>query len=114
VRNYLDCSFLSRNVKVKIDKNIILHVALHGCEIWSLTFREKRKLGMFENRVLRRIFWPKKVKVTGEWRILHNEELYVMYSTPNTIRVIKSRRIKLEGHVSRIWRGKETTWKTQA
>ena len=110
----MDCSFLSINVKVKIDKNIILHVALHGCEIWSLTFREKRKLRMSEIRVLRRIFRPKKVKITGEWRTLHNEELYVMYSSPNTIRVIKSRRIKLEGHVSRMGRGKETTWNTQA
>jgi hypothetical protein len=57
---------------------------------------------VFENRVLRRIFWPKRDGVTGEWRGLHNEELYDLYSSPNIIQVIKSRRVKWAGHVSRV------------
>ena len=65
-------------------------VAVYGCEIWSLTAREERRLRLFENRVLRRIFGPKRDEVTGEWRKLQNEELNVMYSSPNIVRVIKS------------------------
>jgi hypothetical protein len=67
---------------------------VHGCETWSLTLREERGLRMFENRVLRRIFGPKRDEVTGEWRQLHSE-----YSPPNIIRVIKSRRVGWAGHV---------------
>jgi hypothetical protein len=66
---------LSRNVKIKIYKTIILPVVLYGCETWSLTLREEHILRAFENRVLRRIFGPKKDEVTGEWRKLHSEEL---------------------------------------
>jgi hypothetical protein len=64
-------------------------VVLYGCETWSLTFREKCRLRVFENKVLRRIFGPKSDEVTGEWRRLHNKELYALYSSPNIIRVIK-------------------------
>jgi hypothetical protein len=67
---------LSRNVKVKIYKTIILPVVLYGCETWYLTLREEHILRVFENRVLRRIFGPKSDEVTGEWRKLHNEELH--------------------------------------
>jgi hypothetical protein len=75
-------TFTSRNVKVKIYKTIILPVVLYGCETWSLTLREERRLRMFENRVLRRIFGPKRDKVMEEWRKLHSEELHNLYSSP--------------------------------
>ena len=80
---------LSKNLKIKIYRTIILPVVLYGCETWSLTFREERKLGVFENMVLRRIFGPRTDEVTGEWRRLHNEELNDLYSSPNIVRVIK-------------------------
>jgi hypothetical protein len=69
---------------------IILPVVLYGCESWSLTLREECRLRVFENRVLRRIFGPKRDEVTGEWRRLNNKELYALYSSPNIIRVMKS------------------------
>ena len=71
-------------------------------ESWSLTLREERRLRVFENRVLRRIFGPKWNEVTGKWRKLHNEELNDLYSSPNIFRVIKSRRIRWAGHVARM------------
>jgi hypothetical protein len=89
-------------VKVRIYKTIILPVVLYGCETWSLTVREKHKLGVFENRVLRRIFGPKKDGVKGGWRKLYNEERHNLYSSPSIIRIIKSRRMRLTGHVSRM------------
>jgi len=77
-------------------------VVLYGCETWSLTLREERRLRVFENRVLRKVFGPKRDEVTGEWRKLHNEELNDMYSLPNIVRVVKSRRIRWAGHVVRM------------
>jgi hypothetical protein len=71
-----------------------------GVRLGSLTLREEHRLRVFEKRVLRRIFWPKRDDVTGEWRRLHNEELYALYSSPNIIRVIKSRRMRWAGHVA--------------
>jgi hypothetical protein len=91
---------LFKNVKIKIHRNIILLVILYECGIWSLTLREERRLRVFENRVLRRIFGPGRDEVTGEWRKLHIEELNDLYSSPNIIRVIKSRRMKWLGHVA--------------
>jgi hypothetical protein len=81
-------------VKVRIHKTIILPVVLYGCETWSLTVREEHKLRVFENRVLRRIFGPKRDGVTGGWRKLHNEELHNLYSSPGINRNIKSRRMR--------------------
>jgi hypothetical protein len=87
-------------VKVKIYKTIILPVVLCGCETWSLTLREKHRLRMFENRVLRRMFGFKAVEVTRERRNLHGEELHNLYSSPDIIRQIKSRRMRWAGHLA--------------
>ena len=75
---------------------------LYGCESWSLTLREERKLRVFENMVLSRIFGPRRDEVTGQWRRLHNEELNDLYSSPNIVRVIKSSRMRCAGHVARM------------
>jgi hypothetical protein len=75
---------------------------LYGCETSSLTLREEHRLRVFENRVLRRMFGPRRDEVTGDWRKLHNEELHNLYSSPNIIRMIKSRRIRWAGHVARM------------
>jgi hypothetical protein len=85
---------LSRNVKVIIYKTIILPVVLYGCESWFLTLREEHILRVFENRVLRRIFGPKRDEVTGEWRKMHTGELHNMYSLPDIIRRIKTSRMR--------------------
>jgi len=85
----MSSSLLSKNLKIKIYRTIILPV-LCGCETWSLTLREERRLRVLENRLLRRIFQPKRDEVTRDWRKLHNEELNDLYSSPNIVRVIKS------------------------
>ena len=77
-------------------------VVLYGCETWSLTLREERKLRVIENMVLRRIFGPRRDEVTGEWRRLHDEELNDLYSSSNIARVIKLRRMRWTGHVARM------------
>ena len=88
VQNLLSSRLLSKNLKINIYRTIILPVVLYGCETWSLTMR------VFENRVLRKVFGAKRDEVTGEWRKLHNEELNDLYSLPNIVRVIKSRRMR--------------------
>ena len=78
-------------MKIKMHRTLILPVVLYGCDIRSLTLREERRLRMFENRVQRKIFEPKRDEVTGEWRRLHKAELYDLYSKPSFIQMIKSR-----------------------
>jgi len=80
---------------------LTLVTALYGCETWSFTLKEKRRLRVFENKVLRRIFGPKRNEVTGEWRKLHIEELSDLYSLPNNVRVVKSRRMRWVGYLAR-------------
>ena len=80
--------------EIKIYRTIIWLVVLYGCETWSLTLWEERRMRVFENIVLRRIFVPRREEVTGEWRRLHNEEINDLYSSPNIVRVIKSRRMR--------------------
>jgi len=107
VQKHLSSRLLCKNLKIKIYRTIILPVVLYRCETWSLTLREERKLRVFENMVLRRIFGPRREEVTGEWRRLHNEELNDLYSSPNIVRVIKSRRIRWAGHVARVGEERE-------
>ena len=87
--NLLSSMLLFKNLKIKIYRTIILPVVLYGCKTWSLTLGEERKLRVFENMVLRRIFGPRRDEVTGEWWRLHNEELNDLYCSPNIVRVIK-------------------------
>ena len=100
VQNLLCSSLLSKNMKININKTIILPVVLYGSETWSLIFREVCRLRVFENRVLRRIFGPKRYEVTGEWSKLHNEELNDLHSSPNIICMMKSRIMRWAGHVA--------------
>ena len=88
---------------MKIYKTIILPGVLYGCEEWSLTLREERRLRAFENWILRRIFGPKRDE-NGKWRRLHNEQLHSLLISPNIVRVmvIKSRRLRWAGHLARM------------
>jgi hypothetical protein len=102
VQNLLSSRLLSKHTKIRVYRTIILPVVLYDCETWSLTLREEQRLRVFENRVLWRIFGPKRDETTGEWRRLHNGELNDLYSSPNVIRVIKSRRMRWAEHVTRM------------
>jgi hypothetical protein len=88
VQNLLSSSLLFKKLKIKRYRTTILPVVLYGCVTWSLTLRDERRLRVFENRVLRRVFGPKRDEVTGEWRKLHNEGLSDLYSLPNIVRVV--------------------------
>ncbi|KAJ4444359.1 hypothetical protein ANN_06151 [Periplaneta americana] len=102
VEKLLSSSLLLKNLKVRIYKTVILPVVLYDCETWTLTLREEQRLRVFENKVLRKIFGAKRDEVTGEWRKLHNTELHALYSSPDIIRNIKSRRLRWAGHVARM------------
>jgi hypothetical protein len=86
VQNLVSCCLLSKNIKIKIYRIIILHIVLYACETWSLTLREERKPRVFENRVLRSKFGPKRNEVTGEWSRLLNQQLNDLYYSPNIAR----------------------------
>jgi len=127
-RIFLSSSLPSKiNIKKYMYRAAILPLVLYECEIWSLILREERRLRAFENRVLRRIFGPKRGEVTGEWRKLRNKELNDLHSSPNTVRIMKFRRTRWAEHVARrcesrgmyrdiggeTWK-ENTTWKTEA
>ena len=99
----------TKNLKIEVYRTIILPVVLYGCETWSLTLREERRLRVFENRVLRRVFGPKRDEARVEWRKLHNEELRDLYSLPKIVRVVKSRRMRWVWHMARMGRGEVCT-----
>jgi hypothetical protein len=94
VQNLLSSHLLSKNIKVRIYKTIILPAVLYGCETWSLTVKEEHKLRVFENRVLRRMFGPKRDGVMGGWRKLQNEELHNLYCSSSDVGVFRSRRMQ--------------------
>jgi hypothetical protein len=94
-----------KNLKIKIYKTGILPVVLYGCETWSITLGEEHRLRVSKNRVLRRIFGPKREE-DGSWRKFHNDELHSLYSSPNIVRMIKSRRMRWVGHVARMGEGR--------
>jgi hypothetical protein len=83
---FLSFHLLSRNVKFKIYKTIILPVILYGCETWSLILREEHRVSVFENRILRRIFGPERGEVTGQWWKLYGEELHNLHLSLTIIR----------------------------
>jgi hypothetical protein len=107
----LSSRHISKNLKIKIYKTVILLVVLYGCETWSLTLREEHRLRVFENRVVRRIFGPEREE-DGSWRKLHNDELHNLYSSPNIVRVIKSKGRGAYRVLVRRTEGKESTGKT--
>jgi hypothetical protein len=109
VLNILSAGLQSKNIKNNVYRTIVLPVVLYGCETRSLTLRGERKLGLSENRVLGRIFGPKRDEVTGEWRKLHNEEPKDLYSSPSIIRVIKSI-MRWELHVTRMGKRRVVYW----
>jgi hypothetical protein len=84
----LSSCLISKNLKIKTYKTVILPLVLYGCETWSLTLGEEHRLRVFENRVLRRIFEPKREE-DRSWKRMHNDELHSLYSSPNIVRVIK-------------------------
>jgi len=100
VQNFLSSSLLSKNIKIKIYRTIIFPAVLYESETWLLTLREECRLRVFETKVLRRIFGSKRNNITGDCRRLYNEELNDLYSSPNIIWVIKSRRMTWVGHVA--------------
>jgi hypothetical protein len=106
VQSLLSSRLLSRNVKVKICKTIILPVVLYGCETWSVTLREEHRLRVCENRVLRRVFGPRRDEVKGEWRKLHSGELHSLYPSSDIIGQIKSRRMRWAGNVALMGEGR--------
>jgi hypothetical protein len=108
VQNLFSSHLILKNLKIKIYKTLILLVVLYGCQTWYLILGEEHRLRVFENRVLRKIFGPKREE-DGSWRKLHNDELHSLYSSPNIVRMIKSRRSRWAGHVECIGEGEVFT-----
>jgi hypothetical protein len=105
VQNLFSSCLISKNLKIKIYKIVILPIVLYGCKTWFLTLREEHILRVFEKRVLRKIYGPKREE-GGSWRKVHNDELHSLYSSPNIVRVIKSRRMRWAGHVACMGEGR--------
>jgi hypothetical protein len=101
----LSSHLISKNLKIKIYKTVILPFVLYGCETLTLTLGEEHGLRVFENRVLKKIFGPKREE-DGSWRKLHNNELHTLYSSPHIVRMIKSRRMRWAGHVACMGEGR--------
>jgi hypothetical protein len=99
-RKLLISRLLSKNINITIYRTTVSPVVLYGCGTWCVTWRTEHGLGAFGNWGLRRILEPRRVKIIGGWRKLHNEELHNLYSLPNTIRIVKSRRMRWAGHVA--------------
>jgi hypothetical protein len=104
----LSSRLISKNLRIKIYKTVILPLVLYGCETWSLTSGEEHRLRVFEKRVLRKIFGRKREE-DESWRKLHNDELHSPYSSPNIVRVIKSKRMRWAGYVACMRRGEVLT-----
>ena len=102
MQNILSSSLLSKNMKIKIYRTIILPVVLYGCETWSVMLKEECGLRFFENMMLKKLFGTKRGEVAGMWRRLRNKELYALNFSANIIRVIKWRRLRWAGHVARM------------
>jgi hypothetical protein len=103
---FLSSPLISKNLNINIYTIVILPIVLYGCETWSLTLREEHRLRVFENRVWRRIFGPKREE-DGSCRKLHNDEIHRLYSSLNIVNVIKSRRMRWAGHVKRMGEGRD-------
>jgi hypothetical protein len=105
VQNVFSSRLISKNLKIKMYKTVILPVVLYGYKTWSLTLGEEQRLRVSENRVLRKIFGHRREE-GGSWRKLHNDELHNLYSSPNIVMVIKSRRMRWVGHVACMGEGR--------
>jgi hypothetical protein len=105
VHNLLSSCLISKNLKIKIYRTVILPVVLYGCKTWSVTLGDKHRLRVFESRVLRKIFEPKREE-DGLWRKVHNDELHNLYSSPNIVRVIKLRRMRWVVHLACMGEGR--------
>jgi hypothetical protein len=105
VQNLLSCLLTYIKNKNKIYKTVVLPGVSYRCKTWSLTLREENRLRVFESRVLRKIFGPKREE-DGLWRKLHNDELHNLYSLPNIVTGIKSRRMRWARHVAHVGEGR--------
>ena len=106
----MSSQLLSKNIKLKIHETVLLPVILYVCETWTLTLREEKRLTVFKNKVLRKIFGLKRDDQTDQWRRLHNGELNDLYGKSDIIRIVMSRRVRWAGHVAPMG-NERVTWK---